>query len=905
MLKYCFAQYSTLLLKKIIFTIYSFLAKKLRECVFFILGRDLCYANSFINSKRNRSPLTCIIFLFLCFTGLSQAFENVSIEFGINHSFSDNNEYGAGVSCVDFNLDGLDDITLPSVDSTIFFFQNTGDSFVKLNLIDRIFGEVKSVCWVDFDNDSDLDLSLTEFNGSLFLFENIGDLELIDITDNALLTNQSCHNFGHSWVDINQDGLLDVYLNRYFIAQDCTDYGSENLLFVNNGDNTFTERAEEFGISDGNKMSFQSSFYDYDKDGLLDLHVINDRFHENSLYRNSGLGYFEDVSEATSTNLIQDAMTNTIFDFNLDGYLDIYFTNTWPNGNHLLVYNPNSQSYEDQFPDFGAESYIFNWGAIPLDIDNDRFTDLAVSSGAGCGTGCSNLLYRNNGSSFIQVPNNFEEEESISYGVAKGDFNFDGFSDIVFLNESPLNTEVYINNLNNNNKWVKVNFSGACNNLFGVGVQYEYFIDGTITANTVFAGSNFLSQDSYTHILGMGGENSIDSISIHWTSGLTEKYYDINPFQTYSFKEGQTFNTSLSLLDTVFICSDEVIELESTTQYSNTLWNNGENTSLLTIDSPGVYYAYLEIEPGINICSDTLTVLLKPDIILDSITTQDPSCFGSQDGSAVVSHYDSLGNTTYSSYNNLTDGISTLPVLDNYLCSINVAVELFSPAPLLTEINVLSKPCDSLDVGSINISSFGGTAPYIYSIADSSSIAFGENTIVTLDSHGCSNSFDFYLDLSPSINIEFEITDQIGADLGSIEILNDSDITLVEIINSENEIQDPDFLSAGDYSLFYIDENGCEYTEEFTIEAINSIGESILGEAVEFFPNPCTQFLHIKNSRSNFEISIYSAQGKLLLNKYSTKLADNSIDLSILKCGVYFIKLNKDNQILTRKIIKI
>ena len=283
----------------------------------------------------------------------------------------------------------------------------------------------------------------------------------------------------------------------------------------------------------------------------------------------------------------------------------------------------------------------------------------------------------------------------------------------------------------------------------------------------------------------------------------------------------------------------------------------------------------------------------------------DPSCFGSQDGSAVVSHYDSLGNPAYSSYNNLTDGISTLPVLDNYLCSINVPVELFSPAPLLTEINVLSKPCDSLDVGSINISSFGGTAPYTYSIADSSSIAFGENTIVTLDSHGCSNSFDFYLDLSPSINIEFEITDQIDTDLGSIEILNDSDITLVEIINSENEIQDPDFLSAGDYSLFYIDENGCEYIEEFTIEAINSIGESILGEAVEFFPNPCTQFLQIKNARSNFEISIYSTQGKLLLNKYSTKLAGNSIDLSILKCGVYIIKLNKDNQILTRKIIKI
>ena len=153
-----------------------------------------------------------------------------------------------------------------------------------------MFGEVKSVCWVDFDNDLDLDLSLTEYNGSLFLFENIGDLELIDITDSVLLTNESCHNFGHSWVDINNDGFLDV--DVIVIGQDCTDYGSENLLFVNNGDNTYTERASEYGISDGNKMSFQSSFYDYDKDGLLDLHIINDRQYENSLYRNTGVRIF-------------------------------------------------------------------------------------------------------------------------------------------------------------------------------------------------------------------------------------------------------------------------------------------------------------------------------------------------------------------------------------------------------------------------------------------------------------------------------------------------------------------------------------------------------------------------------------------------------------------------------------
>ena len=845
----------------------------------------------------------CIILEFFSLKTTCQNFENLATELGVIHSFSSDSEYGAGVSCVDFNLDGLDDITLPSVDSTIFFFQNTGDSFIKLELIDNIFGEVKSVCWVDFDNDSDLDLSLTEYYGSFFLFENIGDLEFIDVTDSALLTNESCHNFGHSWVDINNDGLLDIYLNRYFFGQDCLGYGSENLLFVNNGDNTFTERAIEYGINDGDKMSFQSSFYDYDKDGLLDLHIINDRIYENSLYRNTGLGYFEDVSESAGVNLVQDAMTNTIFDFNLDGYHDIYFTNTFPSGNHLLVYNPEDQIYEDHFPNSGAESYLFNWGAIPIDYDNDKNIDLAVSGGAGCGTGCNNMLFKNNGELFTQTPDDFNQETAVSYGVAKGDFNSDGFYDLTFLNEAPYNTEVYINDANNKN-WLKVNFSGSCTNFFGVGVQYEYFINGVTTVNTVFAGSNFLSQDSYTHILGMRNDTSIDSISIHWTSGLTENHYNLSPFQTYNFKEGQTFDTSLNQVDSLYICADEEIEIESTTQFLNTVWNNEENTSSITIDTPGEYYAYLEVEPGINICSDTILVLLKPEITLNSIVTQDPSCFGSEDGSAVITHYDSLGFPIVSTYNDLTDGISTLSLTDNYLCSILVPVELFSPAPLFTEIDVLSEPCDSLDVGSIQVNSLGGTAPYVYYIEDLSAIPFGTNTLTTVDSNGCIYPFDFYLDLAPTINIELEITDQILADMGSVEILNNSEVTLIDILNEQNISQQPDSLSAGSYAITYSDENGCEYSEVFFIAAINSIGESLIEESIELYPNPCTTALHIKSRHSNLSISIYSAQGEELISENEFPTSTNSLDLTELSSGIYFVQIKKNQEIFTKKIIK-
>ena len=184
----------------------------------------------------------------------AQNFENRTAELGVIHSYPEE-LYGAGISSVDFNLDGLDDLTFPTKDSIIFFYLNSGDSFEQVELIPEEFGEIKSICWIDFDNDLDLDLSFTENEGSFYLFENTGDLEFTDITDQALLTNLSCENFGHSWVDINTDGYLDVYINRYYTGQFCLDTTTHNLLFINNGDGTFTERAEEYGISDGNKMS--------------------------------------------------------------------------------------------------------------------------------------------------------------------------------------------------------------------------------------------------------------------------------------------------------------------------------------------------------------------------------------------------------------------------------------------------------------------------------------------------------------------------------------------------------------------------------------------------------------------------------------------------------------------------
>ena len=140
--------------------------------------------------------------------------------------------------------------------------------------------------------------------------------------------------------------------------------------------------------------------------------------------------------------------------------------------------------------------------------------------------------------------------------------------------------------------------------------------------------------------------------------------------------------------------------------------------------------------------------------------------------------------------------------------------------------------------------------------------------------------------------------------MGSVEILNNSEVTLIDILNEQNISQQPDSLSAGSYTITYSDENGCEYSEVFFIAAINSIGESLIEESIELYPNPCTTALHIKSRHSNLSISIYSAQGEELMSENEFPTSTNSLDLTELSSGIYFVQIKKNQEIFTKKIIK-
>jgi len=269
-----------------------------------------------------------LIFIsFFCPNFVAQIqFNEEAILLGCSNSSYGLGTLGGGISFFDFDKDGWDDLTVSSEtgDPVRFYKNNTGVfSQIALVSFDPLF-ETKTVQWVDFDNDDDYDLFVTSYSDSNILYENVGNMTFDDITTSSGLILDDNSNFGSSWGDYDKDGLLDVFIcSRSELEEE-----TQNYLYHNNGDGTFTVVNDLVGIDNNHHLSFSSVFFDYNNDGWQDLYIANDKIDtQNLLYKNNGDGTFTEVGEETGTNISMDGMATTIGDYNDDGWLDIYVTN--------------------------------------------------------------------------------------------------------------------------------------------------------------------------------------------------------------------------------------------------------------------------------------------------------------------------------------------------------------------------------------------------------------------------------------------------------------------------------------------------------------------------------------------------------------------------------------------------
>ena len=494
-----------------------------------------------------------LVFLFFISNVSAQiSFEDVANDIGTAYSYG-TSTWGGGVSFADFDNDGWDDLTFATEEGTeIYFLKNNDGIFnsVSLNGISNTF-KTKQVIWIDYDNDGDQDFFVTGFEGVNKFYKNEGDMNFTDISSTIGFFQTDLFTYGVSFADMDNDGDLDAFIsNRDGEADD-----QRNYLYRND-EGTYIDITESAGLSMSSHLSFCSIIFDYNKDGFQDIYISNDKPDNlNILYKNNGDGTFDDVSEYSGAGIGINAMTTTIGDYNNDGWFDIYITNT-PEGNELLRNNGDGT-----FTNVAeATATTFNsvgWGAVFLDADSDGLLDLYVSSDfdGSVGSFLSSAFYHQQNNETFIIPENigFQEDTRKSYTNAIGDIDNDGKPDIIVGNDIEPNF-LWSNKTVNENNWLKVKLEGVISNRDGIGNTIEINIGGQSQYRYTLAGEGYLSQNSFYEFFGLANATEVDYVKVTWTAtGESEIINNIAANQAITIKEGSGVLSSVNnLKDTTF-----------------------------------------------------------------------------------------------------------------------------------------------------------------------------------------------------------------------------------------------------------------------------------------------------------------------------------------------------------------
>jgi len=265
----------------------------------------------------------------------------------------------------------------------------------KENLFDYdYFYNGAGVGIIDVNNDGLQDIYFAANQESNTLYLNKGNFKFEDVTAESFPNVQSGWSTGVSIVDINNDGFQDIYVCQGgpFEADK-----RKNLLFVNNGDNTFQESASQYGLADEG-ISTQSVFFDFDRDGDLDCFVMNESIaygldpitfsrlnleRKNELYASfshmyvNENGIFQDKTKALNLDKPTFGLGIKVSDFNRDGWQDFYIANDYYLPDMLLI-NQNGTGFKDETKTYLDQMSFYGMGMDVADVNNDGLADILV-----------------------------------------------------------------------------------------------------------------------------------------------------------------------------------------------------------------------------------------------------------------------------------------------------------------------------------------------------------------------------------------------------------------------------------------------------------------------------------------------------------------------------------------------
>lgn len=280
------------------------------------------------------------------------------------------------------------------VEKTGIQFANVLREDHQLNVLSyEYFHNGGGVAVGDINNDGLPDIYFTANMAPNALYLNKGDFQFNEIARTAGVGGKRGWTTGVSMADVNGDGWLDIYVCR---SGNLEPEGRANLLFINNKDLTFSEQSKEYGLNDMG-YSTQASFFDYDKDGDLDMYLLNhpivsprgvkfdeqvdkrDLYKGDKLYRNDNNHFVEVGEEAgINSNPIGYGLGVATTDLNNDGWPDLYVCNDYLEHDYLY-FNNGDGTFREELHNAVKHTSNFSMGVDAADFNNDGWSDIMVA----------------------------------------------------------------------------------------------------------------------------------------------------------------------------------------------------------------------------------------------------------------------------------------------------------------------------------------------------------------------------------------------------------------------------------------------------------------------------------------------------------------------------------------------
>ena len=811
----------------------------------------------------------------------------------------------------DINNDGVNDLFFGG-ESRLTFLKsslNNAPYFLRQVMSQDIFPQRNN--FFDIDNDGDLDGFVCNDVGKPLVFKNDGHGNM-EADQNMISLSPLAGNYSSIWTDYNNDGFTDLYITKCFANTTLGDPRRINLLYHNNGNGTFTEKAKLAGMDDG-AQSWSTAFEDFDNDGDFDAFIINHDI-ANRLYRNNGNETFTDVIQASGIDALDlGAWENTTGDFNNDGFIDIISelkNNLYLNKGDLT---------------FTGQNLPFSPGAIG-DFNNDGFLDATYR----------NELWINNGNNNHWVKIHLHGIQSNRNGIGARIEIFGPWGKQIRelrsgQSYSPMNTLDVHFGLGANkiiDKLIVRWPSGTITEMYNLRADSTYTIPEAACIieplNITLQGDSTLCPDQTTLLLAPQGFNNY-----LWSNGSTSPsllvdqpgFYNviytndtlckgISPLIEISKSDGLRPEITLLEGDT-YACEGQGITLHSSAgPLSN--WSTGAvHLTDLSVMESGAYWISIDsvCGPG-KLVSDTINIDILPlplpklesiaylsnDSVLVKLNGEnclwyngwgdviDTSCDKIfypviKDTAFYVSSTHNYSGKIFTSGKEDTSGFS-FPFPQN----VGLHFTLYRPITLL-----------SLDM-------------YLFSLQDA-----GERTIQLLDEKGqvVKQLMVNLKDLKNTVYPNFHI----GRGSYSLHCSESYQLMTAGAIDYPFSIGTSGSIDSCDvglnfYPYFYnwqIREEDVACSSELlridlkpsSIETINTSLE------IELFPIPANDLLTIKrkNNNTTFAYTIYAMDGRILQTSDQIYTKDDSIDISALENGLYFISIQLDASFVVRKFI--